>query len=287
MGNERTPGSGPQRVGRQILMGSLRRRDVRFEYPADLRAGWHATMPEFACAANAVSLMMPYVEPYVVRAMREALPTLHGALSDDVRGYIAQEAQHHAQHRRFNDLVASQVGGVGAVESLLRRTFDWLWRTRSDRFHLAYAAASEAVAYGAARWVERHHAELFRDADPVVASLYLWHLAEEVEHKNVAYDVYDATYRSRWPLAGAMVASMTVLAMFAFVGTTVGLWHERRLFHPVAVYRLCRWSLSFILAELPNMFASVLPGHHPTDFTDPTWFELYLIGIEQEQPAPA
>lgn len=260
----------------------VRQRTVRFEYPDDLRAGWHRTMPEFACAANAVSLMMPYVEPYVVRAMRQALPRLDGELADEARGYIAQEAQHHAQHRRFNDIVAAQVPGTGVVEAVLRRTFSWLWRTRSERFHLAYAAASEAVAYGAARWVERHHGELFRDADPTVASLYLWHLAEEVEHKNVAYDVYDELYSSRWPLAGAMVVSMLVLAVFAFVGTTVGLVHERRLFHPVAIFRLMRWALGFVFGELPNMAASLLPGHHPSDFTDPSWFAIYLVGMEHE-----
>lgn len=261
----------------------LQRRDVRFAFPDGLRAGWHRTMPEFACAANSVSLMMPYVEPYVVRAMRQTLPHLDGELAEETRGYIAQEAQHHAQHRRFNDLVAAQVPGATAIEGLLQRTFDWLWRTRSERFHLAYAAASEAVAYGAARWVERHHGELFRDADPTVAALYLWHLAEEVEHKNVAYDVYDARYGSRWPLAGAMVVSMVVLAAFAFLGTTVGLIHERRLVHPVAIFRLCRWSLGFVFGELPNMFASVLPGHHPSDFTDPTWFALYLVGLDGER----
>jgi predicted metal-dependent hydrolase len=237
-------------------------------------------MPEFACAANAVSLMMPYLEPFVVKAVREALPHLEPALQAEARLYISQEAQHHAQHQRFNALISGQVKGVPVVESMLRRTFDRLWRTRSERFHLAYAAAAEAGAYGVARWVERHHTELFRDADPTVASLYLWHLAEEVEHKNVAYDLYDARYRSRWPLGAAMLVSIAVFVVFAFLGTTVGLVHERRLFHPGSIFRLSRWVLQFVFSELPNMLVSVLPGHHPSDFSDPTWFDLYLVGLE-------
>lgn len=76
-----------------------------------------------------------------------------------------------------------------------------------------------------------------------------------------------------------MVMSMVVLATFVFLGTAVGLWNERRLFHPVAVYRLCRWSFSFVFSELPNMFASAVPGHCPADFTDPSWFALYLVGF--------
>ena len=266
-------------------MGRLVERTVSFEYPADLRAGWHSTMPELACVANAVSLMMPYLEPYVVRAVREALPHLEPELAAEARAYIAQEAQHHTQHRRFNELIAAQVRGVGAVESMLRRTFDRLWRTRSERFHLAYSAAAEAGAYGVARWVERHHAELFRDADPTVASLYLWHLAEEVEHKSVAYDVYDARYSSRRALGGAMLVSIALFVVFTFAGTAVGLAHERRLFHPGSIYRLCRWTLSFVFTELPNMLVSVLPGHHPSDFSDPAWFDLYLVGMERRRAA--
>lgn len=271
-----------RRQCRQMAMGRLQQRSVHFEYPADLGAGWHTTMPELACVANSVSLMMPYLEPFVVRAMREALPHLEGELQDETRAYISQEARHHAQHRRFNDLIAAQVPGVATVETLLRRTFDRMWRTRSERFHLAYATAAEAGAYGVARWVERHHGELFRDADPTVATLYLWHLAEEVEHKNVASDVYDARYGSRWPLAGAMVVSIALFVFFAFVGTAVGLVHERRLFHPGAILRLCTWTLGFVFTELPNMLVSVLPGHHPSDFSDPTWFQLYLVGLEEE-----
>ena len=263
------------------MTSRLRERSVHFDFPDDLAPNWHATMPEFSCAANAVSLMMPYVEPYVVRAMRQTLPHLEGELHDQARHYIAQEAQHHAQHQRFNRIIARQVRGVTRLESVMAAVFAWLWRTRSERLHLAYAAASEAVAYGAARWVERHHRELFAHADPLVASLYLWHLAEEVEHKNVAYDVYDARYGSRRSLAAAMVVSMIVLAVFAFLGTTLGLIHERRIVHPGSIVRLTKWALSFIFSELPNMFVSVMPGHHPSDFTDPTWFSLYLLDFDR------
>ena len=266
-------------------MGRLQQRRVHFEFPDDLTAGWHRTLPEFACAANAVSLMMPYLEPFVVRAVREALPHLDADLQAEAREYIAQESRHHAQHRRFNTIIGAQVPGVGAVESLLHRTYERMWRTRSERFHLAYAAAAEAGAYGVARWAERHHAELFRDADPTVASLYLWHLAEEVEHKHVAYDLYDARYSSRWPLAGAMLVSIALFVVFMFAGTFVGLIHERRLFHPGSLFRLTRWTFSFVFSELPNMLVSVLPGHHPSEFTDPTWFQLYLVGLEE--PAAA
>ena len=38
-------------------------------------------------------------------------------------------------------------------------------------------------------------------------------------------------------------------------------------------------------SELPNMLVSVLPGHHPSDFSDPAWFDLYLVGMERRRAA--
>jgi hypothetical protein len=45
----------------------------------------------------------------------------------------------------------------------------------------------------------RHRAFFFRDADPSVSSLVLWHFVEEVEHKRAAFGVYRAVFG---PMAG-------------------------------------------------------------------------------------
>ncbi|NLA36617.1 MAG: metal-dependent hydrolase, partial [Actinobacteria bacterium] len=215
-------------------MGQLRHRRVSFEFSPDLTPSWNPALPEFSAAANAVSLMMPYVEPFVIRAVREQVPFLRASgrddLAHDAQLYVRQEAEHQTQHRRFNATLSHQVRGVAFVERLLARTYRMLWNRGSERFHLAFATASESAAYGVARWVERNHAQLFAQADPTVASLFLWHLAEEVEHKDVAYDLYDARYSSRLPLGAAMIVAVVLLAAFTAIGTTIGLAQQRRLF---------------------------------------------------------
>lgn len=45
-------------------------RRVSFEYPDDTNPMWVAHQPEFAAAANAISLGMPYAEPLFIRAVR-------------------------------------------------------------------------------------------------------------------------------------------------------------------------------------------------------------------------
>jgi predicted metal-dependent hydrolase len=256
---------------------------VRFAWPDEQPVVWTPRTPELAIAANAVSMLMPHAEPYVVRSVRAALaeelvsePTLRGAAAD----YVAQEAGHHAQHRRFNDLLIAHHPGLARVDRWFGRTFAWLGR-RSTRFGLAFAASFETIAFVAARWVDRRMS-LLRDAEPTAATMFLWHLAEEVEHKEVAHDLYQAAGGGRLRHAAAMAVAALVLATGAFVATMVQLGGERRLLSPTAHLRLAGWSLSFVFAAMPTMAVSLLPGHHPRDLADPAGLEHWLDHLDPE-----
>lgn len=56
--------------------GPLPARRIRFEYPPDFDPAWNPRLPDFACAANSVSLLMPSAEPYFVKSVRSAFPLL-------------------------------------------------------------------------------------------------------------------------------------------------------------------------------------------------------------------
>jgi hypothetical protein len=47
---------------------------------------------------------------------------------------------------------------------------------------------------------------------------------------------------------------------------------------------LTRWTFSYIINELPNIASSALPGHHPSQFVDPLFFETVLDSWDM-QPA--
>lgn len=264
---------------------SLPLRRVRFGWPDDLPVVWTPATPELAIAADAVSMLMPHAEPYVVATARAAIA--EGLIDDPAQvaateAYVRQEAQHHAQHRRFNDLLVAQVPGLARTDRWFAAAFGWL-RRRSTRFGLAFAAAFETIAFVSARWVDKHLA-LLRGAEPSVATMFLWHLAEEVEHKRVAFDTYQAAGGGRLRYVGAMVTAAVVLAVGTFVATMVLLRQQGRLFNPLAHLRLAGWSISFIITALPVMVVSALPGHHPEDLVDPAGFDHWL---EHLDPATA
>lgn len=262
---------------------ALPHRRVRFAWPDDLAIVWTPDAPELAIAADAVSLLMPHAEPYVVAVTRAALD--EGLVADPehadaARAYLAQEAGHHAQHRRFNDLLIAQAPGLARVDRWFAAWFALL-RRRSTRFGLAFAAAFETIAFVAARWVDRRQ-RLLRGADPTAATLFLWHLAEEVEHKRVAFDTYQAAGGGRLRHAAAMVVAALVLALGALVGSLALLRATGRLWRPASHLRLAGWSLSFVFAAMPTMAVSLLPGHHPDQLADPAGLEHWLDHLDPE-----
>ena len=262
-------------------------RRVRFEWPADLDPVWTRREPDLAIAANAVSLLMPHMEPYVVASVRSQLPTLREVdpdLAERATAYATQEAQHHGQHRRFNDLLGARYPGLARVERLMAWIFGKL-RTRSPLFGLAFAAGFECIAFTAARWVDKR-TRLLRGGDPTATTLFLWHLAEEVEHKSVAWDVYQRSVGpdggGRLRYAWATWVAGVVLAGCSLLGTWVMLWHERRFWRPDAHVRLLVWSVSFIFVALPAMIVSALPGHHPDSLVDPAGLAHWLDHFDPE-----
>ncbi len=244
---------------------------------------WTPKVPELAIAANAVSMLMPHAEPYVVSATRSAIASgavPAGDAADAARAYAAQEAGHHGQHQRFNHLLVARYPGLRRVDRTLAATFRFL-RGRSTRFGLAFAAGFETIAFVAARWVDRNQ-RLLRDGDPTATTLFLWHLAEEVEHKGVAHDTYQAAGGGRLRYAWAMTVAALVLAAGSFAGSLVMLHGEGRLWHPSSHLRLIGWSLSFIFVAVPVMVVSALPGHHPDQLVDPPGLEHWLDHLDVE-----
>jgi predicted metal-dependent hydrolase len=241
-----------------------------------VEAAWNPRHPELAFAVDGVSLLMPYAEPYFVRTVRAALPDLDPALRTTASAFCAQESAHHHQHRRFNDRLAEGRPGIARLERGIDRTYRRLERRRSPRFSLAFAAASETIAFSIARWADRRHHDLFDDVDPDIAALFQWHLAEEVEHKSVAFDVYAAVDGSRVRYALAAVATFTILAWFTVLAIVALMFSTGTWRSPTAWMRLPRWAFGISFTTIPDLAASCLPGHHPDQLPDPAGLTAWL-----------
>ena len=253
-----------------------RERRPRLTHAVGLDPAWNPRYPELSFAVDGVSLLMPYAEPYFVRTVRSALDGLDPALRATASEFCAQEARHHGEHRRFNDRITDGRPGIARLERWIDRTYGRLERHRSSRFSLAFAAASETIAFSIARWADRHHHELFDDVEPTTVRLFQWHLAEEVEHKSVAFDVYAAVDGSRWRHAVAALATFSILAWFTVLTVFTLLFGSGRWRSPGCWVRLPRWAFGIAFVTLPDLVSSLMPGHHPSHLVDPPGLVAWL-----------
>lgn len=188
-------------------------RKVAWEFPDHLDDVFeHVDLPE-ECARVALSLTLPHLEPYLVRTLRSALEHVRDpALAADVRAFCAQEAQHHRGHARVNAVIREKLGArtaarLAAIEAALEADYRRFGAERSLAFNLGYAEGFEAMTCAMA---------LARLEDPEPPTrvgpwqeLWSWHLAEEIEHRTVAFDVFEhvvGSYPRRVALALAAQA---------------------------------------------------------------------------------
>jgi uncharacterized protein len=168
----------------------VRRR--RWELPDDLTDVFAGDLRE-ACDRVALSLALPYLEPYLIRTLRSVTDRLPPALAADVAAFCAQEAHHHRNHARANAVVRRLLGPVtgdrlAAIEAELDADYRRFSETRSERWNVAYAEGFEAMTCAMAITSAE---EATSPPAGVWQQLWAWHLAEEIEHRTVTFDVYE------------------------------------------------------------------------------------------------
>lgn len=253
--------------------GRMTVRQVEFAYSSGMGGHWNRDRPEFSHIVNAGSLAMPYLEPYLIKTMRAARPLIRDpALQADLDCYVRQEATHYRQHRVFNDeLKARGYRAIEHIEARLAREYAELESTRGLAFNLAYAEGFESMALAIGQMLIADREYLFGNSESGVASLVLWHFVEEIEHKNVAYDVFEHLHGNYFRRVHGMLYAMThifLLTRSAYQALLKedGLWRDLR--SRIALARV----IGRIFRKLtPKLLRIMMPGYDPRQVRDPAW----------------
>lgn len=153
---------------------------------------------------NALSMSFPLGEQFFIDSVRNGVKTLppeqQATFADEIKGFVGQEATHRRIHALFNGHLATQ-GHVNAWEDRIRRRLAQLQGVDA-RHHVAITAATEHLTAILAEHL-LSHPEVLEGAEPRLRTMWLWHSAEESEHRSTAFDVYRAMggntrWRLRW-----------------------------------------------------------------------------------------
>ncbi|MDM0073346.1 metal-dependent hydrolase [Variovorax sp. J2P1-59] len=153
---------------------------------------------------NALSMSFPFGEQFFIDAVRRGLQHASAEVREkhqsEVRGFIGQEATHRRIHAVFNAHLDSQGLEDGWTPRAMQRM--QALDEADPRHAVAITAATEHFTAMFAEWL-LSHPQCLDGAEPRLKTMWLWHSAEELEHKNTAFDVYQAIggsheWRVRW-----------------------------------------------------------------------------------------
>jgi uncharacterized protein len=258
-------------------------RTPRWEFPDDLDEVFAGDLSD-DCSRVAFSLMLPHLEPYLIRTYRKLAPHITDpGLAAEVEAFCGQEAQHHRGHAKVNRIIRRQLGPetaarLLAVEDRLAADYRRFATERSLRFNAAYAEGFEAMtcAMGMTGLTTQRRPA----GDGVWNQLWTWHLAEELEHRTVAFDVFEHLSGS-YPYRVAVGA----WAQIHFLRTLDRL-HRILVHHHGGSARVPH--IPPLLREgWQRYLATFAPGYDPADIQPPAALQDYLATFPARDRAPA
>lgn len=230
------------------------------------------------------NLLFPTGERFFNDSVRGALPYVtDDRLRREIRGFLGQEVTHGNEHERCVQRMREHGmkfdRELECFERLRRRLNDRVQtlpepaRRQAVLWMLAFTAAAEHFTATLAGQVLEHSSWSDDVIDPDQRHLWLWHAAEEVEHRHVAYEVYQHVgggYVRRCtamvPLAAAVLLLWPALTaeIMRRDPAAKGTWSWRR--HIRGVRKGLTFSLPSAVWEVRTYFGR---NHHPSQLPTP------------------
>lgn len=294
-------------------MTDLQVRKMRFAFADyDVPFLWNETNPAFSAMANAVSFLAIAFEKMIVSTMAEAKPLLTDpVIAEEADAFVRQEGQHSMAHRQHARGLIKAYPALKETLDEVIAAFDDLVDNKPLKYRLAYTADLEATFTPVFKLMLDNDATLFAPGDDRVASLFLWHFVEEVEHRSSALIIYnglvdDPWYRMR--VAPSIFKHVMDVVRMACDGFNKHIPLEVRKVDAVSTFALERAKNGLLqrigrrpnygpfqspfpnlgkretLAALVGIVRSQIPGHDPAHEKLPAlageWFKRYDEGYD-------
>ncbi|MGX1198321.1 metal-dependent hydrolase [Parvibaculum sp. MBR-TMA-1.3b-4.2] len=251
------------------------RRDRRHDDMGEIPRAWYADDPGLTAFFNAMSLAIEELEHYLLRSVRRFAETAKDTpLEPQVKDFLFQESIHSREHRRYNDQLQEQGFPAEEVTQVLRDRVKRMEAQRTDLQNLALTAAIEHFTAILAHQLLDRPEHIRANGYPPLVRMWIWHGAEEVEHKSVTYDLFclqvSGFRRYRMRIAGILAATRLMLPFLYWVTwrflKTDGIqwrWKSWRV-----MLRVTLVYPGFMRRMLRDYVRWYRPGFHPWDQDD-------------------
>jgi predicted metal-dependent hydrolase len=235
---------------------------------------WNKADPAFAITMNKVSFFAIGFEKYICQAMNDAEALITDSrILQECKDFRVQESIHSMAHRKHAKALIAQTPALQAAVDRCVEMYDQLYAEQDIKYHLAYVGGLESIFTPSFKLMLDNRDPLFAGGDARVASLFLWHFCEEIEHRSSGLAVYDHVYGAYWyrvrrftafmKHVGLVIAAITEEFQKAFPDLP-GEWFTR-----YSNYKMPR------LGKLRSMLGitlSQMPWHNPEHQPLPEYF---------------
>ena len=227
-----------------------------------------------------LSVFLTYGEDLVIETARHHRELLTDPiLKQRVTSLIGQEAIHSRLHNEFNDALVDE--SVAYPVTLYRflgsKFFEHIFHRFPQPLKLSMMAGIEHFTAVLAEWMMEHEELFYVSDDAKTRALWMWHMLEESEHKDVAYDVYQ-TLNGSYPLrvAGFLLAYFTILGLIplAAVGVPVFSANRRKMLFTKGFWKDAKIGVKALFGAEDGVFGStqnkiwdyLRTDFHPNDY---------------------
>ena len=254
-------------------MIDLKIRRIPFDF-AGVDFVWNKADPAFAITMNKVSFFAIGFEKYICQAMNDAESLISDPrILQECKNFRVQESIHSVAHRKHCKALVAQTPALQAAIDRSVALYDELYAAETLKYHLAYVGGLESIFTPSFKLMLDNRDPLFLGGDTRVASLFLWHFCEEIEHRSSGLAVYDHVYGNYWYRVSRFKGFM------AHVGRVIGAITEEfqkafpdlptEWFTGYSNYKMPR------LGKLRSMYGitmSQMPWHNPEHQALPVYF---------------
>lgn len=207
-------------------------RKVNFKFEKPFPKHWYNNNPIATHFMNAQHLAFPDGEKFFIRSVKAFAEVYKNdpELKKRVDNFIGQEGTHYAEHQKFWDIMEDQDLQPMKFVDLFRKTAwngieNWartkLTRNRiGDKIALSVTVALEhyTAMLAESGITNQEISELMPDE---MRNLFMWHAAEEIEHKAIPFDVLKKVDDSYALRIGGMAIATWGLWFYLALGTAM------------------------------------------------------------------
>ncbi|MEQ1304367.1 metal-dependent hydrolase [Acinetobacter radioresistens] len=161
--------------------------------PEKISRYYFARSPLMSHFLTALSSTFPVGEQFFVHSVRNVRDQITDPLlQTQIAAFIGQEAMHSKAHTEFNQAWRKDDYQLDNFQAWLERQNKHV-RNLPPKVQLAITSAFEHFTALLGGYILKHP-EVLSTLDEDAMKLWVWHAIEEIEHRSVAFDVYQQLY---------------------------------------------------------------------------------------------